>query len=137
MDRNWIMNQNRVAPEYINGLNNFLDIAKNYMSTFGLSKIRCPCRRCGNLYQFNLDYVREHLYRWGISKLYKVWTFHGEVTTPIVDMDPVNEVEHVSDDEEDDTFFDMLNDIRDGEVVGSGGVQLGDNNENMPAGELG
>ncbi|KAI3450391.1 hypothetical protein Pfo_007056 [Paulownia fortunei] len=125
MDRNWIMNQNQVAQEYINGLNNFLDVAKNYMSTFGLSKIRCPCRRCGNLYQFNLDY------------LYKVWTFHGEVTTPIIDMDPVNEVEHVSDDEEDDTFFDMLNDLRDAKVVGSGGVQRGDNNENMPTGELG
>ncbi|KAI3453341.1 hypothetical protein Pfo_010004 [Paulownia fortunei] len=107
------------------------------MSTFGLSKIHCPCRMCGNLYQFNLNYVPGYLYRWGISKLYKVWTFHGEMTTPIVDMDLVNEVEHVSDDEKDDTFFDMLNNLRDAKVVGSSGVQRGDNNENMPAKELG
>ncbi|KAI3447069.1 hypothetical protein Pfo_003734 [Paulownia fortunei] len=107
------------------------------MPTFGLSKIHCPCRKYENLYQFNLDYVREHIYKWGIFKLYKVWTFHGEVTIPIVDIDPVNEVEHISNDEEDDTFFDMLNDLRDAKVVGSGGVQRGDNNENMPVGELG
>ncbi|KAI3443810.1 hypothetical protein Pfo_000475 [Paulownia fortunei] len=97
------------------------------MSTFGLSKIHYPCRRCGNLYQFNLDYVRGHLYRWGISKFYKMWTFYGEVTTPIVDMDPVNEVEQISDDEEDDTFFDMLNNLRD----------IEDNNENPSVKELG
>ncbi|KAI3472558.1 hypothetical protein Pfo_029196 [Paulownia fortunei] len=91
------------------------------MSTFRLSKIHCPCQKCGNLYQFNLDYVRGYLYRWGISKLYKVWTFLGEVTTPSNDTNPINEVEHVSVDEEDDTFFDMLNDLRDAEVIGNSG----------------
>ncbi|KAI3470177.1 hypothetical protein Pfo_026840 [Paulownia fortunei] len=39
-------------------------------------------------------------------------------------------------DEEDDTFFDMLNDLRDVEVVGSSGVRQEDNNENMPIEEL-
>ncbi|KAI3469973.1 hypothetical protein Pfo_026636 [Paulownia fortunei] len=137
MDQNWIMNQNRVAPEYINGLNYFLNIAKNYMSTFWSLKIHCPCRRCENLYQFNLVYIQEHFYRCGIFKLYKLWTFHREVTTLIIDMDPVNEVEHVSDDEEDDIFFDMLNGLRDAEVVGSSGVRWEDNNENSSAEELG
>ncbi|KAI3443855.1 hypothetical protein Pfo_000520 [Paulownia fortunei] len=137
MDQNWIMNHNRAASKYINSLNNFLDVVKNYMSTFGFSKIRCPCRKCGNLYQFNLNYVRGHLYRWGISKLYKVWTFHGEVTTPSDDTNPVNEVEHVSVDEEDNTFFDMLNNLRDVEVVGSSGVRWEDNNENPSTEKLG
>ena len=63
--------------------------------------------------------------------------FSWRKPTPIVDMDPVNEVEHANDDEEDDTFFDMLNDLRDAEVVGSSGVWREDNTENTLAEELG
>ncbi|KAI3448745.1 hypothetical protein Pfo_005410 [Paulownia fortunei] len=73
---------------------------------------------------------------WGFIS-YTKWTFHGEVTTPTDDRNPINEVEHVSVDEEDDTFFDMLNNLRDVELVGSSGVRREDNNENLSAEELG
>ncbi|KAH6792810.1 hypothetical protein C2S52_003287 [Perilla frutescens var. hirtella] len=99
------------------------------MITSQLSKIRCPCRKCGNLYKYDLDNVRAHIFTSGFDKLYKVWTFHGEERTTFDNMDPMEEAENVSSSEENDTFFDMLNDLRDAEVIGSSAVgQEGDDN---------
>ncbi|KAK6119280.1 hypothetical protein DH2020_046968 [Rehmannia glutinosa] len=137
MNRNWIMNLNRVAPEYINGLNGFLKLAENYMRNEDLSKIHCPCRKCRNLYKFDLNYVRGHLYTCGFDKSYKVWIFHGEVSGPSNCASPTNEVEHVDDFEEDDTFFDMLNELRDAEVAGNSEIRSDDYIQNTTGEQFG
>lgn len=125
MDRSWIMNPNRVALEYIRGLNQFLDFANNHMTTENLSKIRCPCQKCRNLFKFQLNQVRGHLYRFGFDKMYLVWTFHGEADRPFDDGNPNNDIDYMSDVEEEDSFFDMLNDLRDAEMA-SGSVGVGE-----------
>lgn len=111
----------------------FWTLAKNYMISSQLSRIRCHCRNCGNLYKYDLENVRAHLFTSGFDKLYRVWTFHGEGRMACDNMDPIEEAEAetVSNSPENDNFFDMLNDLREVEVVGSNVVDQEEDNEDI------
>ncbi|XP_074579109.1 uncharacterized protein LOC141835604 [Curcuma longa] len=110
-------------------------MAENYMISLNLSKIRCPCRRCGNLFKYELDYVRGHLYRWGFDKLYKVWNFHGEAATSSGNISIDNETANDCDFEDDD-FEDMFTDLRNAQNINIGAPQFDDIPANMNANDI-
>ncbi|KAK4438800.1 hypothetical protein Salat_0214600 [Sesamum alatum] len=76
MDKGWMKLEDRTLPEYENGDKLFLDFA--YSSIEPWEKIRCPCRKCNNVYYQNRDDVEADLLEYGILQNYVTWVFHGE-----------------------------------------------------------
>ncbi|KAH7512428.1 hypothetical protein FEM48_Zijuj12G0089800 [Ziziphus jujuba var. spinosa] len=77
MDRSWMLLGNRVLPEYVNGVNDFLKFSINHMDNG--NTIRCPCYKCNNYCWLTPDQMRDHLVIHGIVKVYNPWVYHGEM----------------------------------------------------------
>jgi len=76
MSKRWIQNPNRVADEYLDGIDEFIDFARTRNP--GATRIRCPCRRCNNTLWETIENVRFHLVRNGMIETYSTWNHHGE-----------------------------------------------------------
>ncbi|KAG8364929.1 hypothetical protein BUALT_Bualt18G0049800 [Buddleja alternifolia] len=103
MDRSWMMLEDRTRPEYENGVQEFLNFA--YSSTEPGKKIRCPCKKCNNVYLQNRDDVEADLLEYGIIQNYVTWVLRGE------ELDESNDEGFDSDEEEDNDQleFDEVN----------------------------
>ncbi|KAG8365413.1 hypothetical protein BUALT_Bualt18G0102300 [Buddleja alternifolia] len=103
MDRSWMMLEDRTRPEYENGVEEFLNFA--YSSTEPGKKIRCPCKKCNNVYLQNRDDVEADLLEYGIIQIYVTWVLHGE------ELDESNDEGFDSDEEKDNDQleFDEVN----------------------------
>ena len=75
LDKSWI-SLPRSSPQYLVGLNQFLDYAFMHSSVRG--KIRCPCEKC----KFDKWKTREEVFAHCMDKqfprYYLNWAFHGE-----------------------------------------------------------
>ena len=70
MDKDWMF-ASRVSEKFQLGVDNFLLFAEQVKDDRGF--IRCPCRRCGNLRVFEVEEVREHMFRNIIDLSYTKW----------------------------------------------------------------
>jgi hypothetical protein len=68
-----------LTPEFLNGVEHFVDVAIHYSTSMNESMIRCPCKRCGNKQYLNPSDVKAHIYSKGFRENYWFWTSHGEV----------------------------------------------------------
>ncbi|KAF7115061.1 hypothetical protein RHSIM_RhsimUnG0068500 [Rhododendron simsii] len=76
MDKNWMTIRNRMSSQYREGVDSFIEFAmKNATPELA---IRCPCVNCFNGKKHSSSLVRIHLIRFGISKNYETWIYHGE-----------------------------------------------------------
>ncbi|CAL1412023.1 unnamed protein product [Linum trigynum] len=75
MDKSWI-SMPRNTPEYVQGLNKFLDFA--FERNSGIDHILCPCRKCGFKKLKIRDEVFADLLRSPFPIEYTVWYRHGE-----------------------------------------------------------
>ncbi|XP_050238195.1 uncharacterized protein LOC126687682 [Mercurialis annua] len=78
-DKSW-MKSYRFSLCYIQGVKNFLNVAKDFTDSNG--KVRCPCKNCINIYLKPLQEVKMDLYQYGISENYTNWVHHGETSQP-------------------------------------------------------
>ncbi|KAK1378308.1 hypothetical protein POM88_025052 [Heracleum sosnowskyi] len=85
MDRHtWMYKISRVAREYIDGVENFIEFAEEFQKKkrMELGKeemIMCPCRDCYNLKKYpSATTVHDHLFRRGFMNDYTKWIWHGE-----------------------------------------------------------
>ncbi|KAK1402828.1 hypothetical protein POM88_002433 [Heracleum sosnowskyi] len=85
MDRHtWMYKISRVALEYIDGVENFIEFAEEFpkkkrMELGKEEMIMCPCRDCYNLKKYHSAMtVRDHLFRRGFMNDYTKWIWHGE-----------------------------------------------------------
>nr|XP_009774132.1 PREDICTED: uncharacterized protein LOC104224223 [Nicotiana sylvestris] len=76
MDKNWLLIKNRTLPEYLNGVECFLNFAFSNPEV-GV-RIQCPCIKCNNVLRKSRDEVKTDLLRWGIDPTYDRWIYHGE-----------------------------------------------------------
>nr|XP_009763601.1 PREDICTED: uncharacterized protein LOC104215487 isoform X1 [Nicotiana sylvestris] len=76
MDKNWLLIKNRTLPEYLNGVEYFLNFALSNPEV-GV-RIQCPCIKCNNVLRKSRDEVKTDLLRWGIDPTYDRWIYHGE-----------------------------------------------------------
>ncbi|CAN1725588.1 hypothetical protein LINPERHAP1_LOCUS152, partial [Linum perenne] len=75
MDKSWI-NTLRLSPEYMTGLESFLNFAFSNNNDGG--QIVCPCPKCGFKKWLCRDDVYEHLLRKPFPPGYTVWDRHGK-----------------------------------------------------------
>ena len=76
MDRDWMWFPNRLSRDYVEGVTSFIQVEKEHLRWD--NKTCCPCRDCQNA-QFNdLLTIERHLIRFGFSRSYQKWIFHGE-----------------------------------------------------------
>lgn len=78
-DRSWMNYKNasdRRKPDYVDGVNAFLDFA--FSNAGNNEKIRCPCVNCFLGSFHDRKTVFYHLLARGILKDYNPWTQHGE-----------------------------------------------------------
>ncbi|KAG8391025.1 hypothetical protein BUALT_Bualt01G0145100 [Buddleja alternifolia] len=103
MDKSWMTLEDRRRPEYENGVQQFLNFA--YSSIQPGESIRCPCRKCNNVYFQNRGDVEADLLQYGIIRNYNTWVLHGE------ELDESDDEEFDFDEEEDDdqVEFDEVN----------------------------
>jgi hypothetical protein len=108
MDKSWMQESNRFGNRYIEGVNEFISMARSHVD--GLDRIKCPCRSCLNRYYKPIDKVQDDLFLKGIDLNYTQWIFHGEE-------DPFLQNLHVEHDDENasaediDEVEEMLDDI--------------------------
>ncbi|XVF44273.1 hypothetical protein PTKIN_Ptkin02bG0107000 [Pterospermum kingtungense] len=76
MDHEWVKTKSRLSPEYMEGIDEFLNVAKRGLNTKG--ETLCPCTKCFNTRWHNIDVIRAHLLRVGIDRAYTRWVYHGE-----------------------------------------------------------
>ncbi|XP_060200677.1 uncharacterized protein LOC132628944 [Lycium barbarum] len=76
MDKSWI-GMPRNTPEYVIGLNQFLNFAFNN-AAIG-DKIKCPCPKCGSRKWQTRKIVFNHLIDKSFPKNYVTWFMHGEM----------------------------------------------------------
>ncbi|KAI3709420.1 hypothetical protein L2E82_39182 [Cichorium intybus] len=122
MDHQWVKNGNRVSIEYVNGVKEFLNVARETLNSSGLTL--CPCANCLNSRLQNIGVITAHLINVGIDKSYTRWVYHGE--------DEVNEEDT---NEEDVGPGDFVNEEFDGlregleDVIGHQSFNIGPTND--------
>ncbi|XP_024025712.1 uncharacterized protein LOC112092834 [Morus notabilis] len=106
IDKSWTSLPNRLCPEYITGVREFIQRAQN--STNAKGDIRCPCRDCGNVYWYPARIVQAHLIDRGMQEIYKEETevLHGETIS-----DPPVAKQVAPNAELNDDCYDLLHDI--------------------------
>ncbi|KAF4404462.1 hypothetical protein G4B88_005848 [Cannabis sativa] len=72
MDRDW-MSANRLTVKYREGVDFFLEFSAKNADNPDL--VHCPCLKCGNMERIKIDQIREHLFKNGIDRSYKVVPF--------------------------------------------------------------
>ncbi|XP_048498370.2 uncharacterized protein LOC104900813 [Beta vulgaris subsp. vulgaris] len=80
-ERSWMYDRREgrfLKTEFVNGVRDFIEFAQQNHKFKDAEKIRCPCFRCNNKRFFDVDIVREHLYKKGFCHNYFVWLCHGE-----------------------------------------------------------
>ncbi|KAK2377307.1 hypothetical protein QL285_078005 [Trifolium repens] len=81
-DKRWMKLGDVNLPEYVKGINYFLEFAfsgPEYVSGIKTT-IRCPCRKCNNVFFHTRADTKKHLLRWGFEPSYEKWELHGEKT---------------------------------------------------------
>ncbi|XP_057443879.1 uncharacterized protein LOC130736038 [Lotus japonicus] len=74
--RRWIKLKDRTLPEYLKGVEDFLDFAFSGLKPKRF--LRCPCRKCNNVRYKSRDDVMHDLLKWGFEPSYERWEYHGE-----------------------------------------------------------
>ncbi|KAJ9567086.1 hypothetical protein OSB04_003052 [Centaurea solstitialis] len=83
IDKTWTTIENRNSDEFSRGLESFVERSKAHVDSRGL--IRCPCRKCVNSDFVKVSLMKAHIERFGFSRRYITWVYHGEsITPPIV-----------------------------------------------------
>ncbi|KAJ9539304.1 hypothetical protein OSB04_032037 [Centaurea solstitialis] len=115
--------------EFWEGLDSFVERAKSCVDSGG--RIRCPCKKCVNSILMDMTTMKNHVSRFGFSRLYDTWIYHGESRTPPVvnDVAPSNEMAGAIDDimgehMENDTTHVEGNSDTDGRGVDDGFLKL-------------
>ncbi|XP_052621679.1 uncharacterized protein LOC128127271 [Lactuca sativa] len=76
MSHQWVKIENRTSIEYVNGVKEFLNVARHTLNSNGLTP--CPCSNCLNSRLQNISVITSHLISVGIDKSYTRWVHHGE-----------------------------------------------------------
>ncbi|KAJ1425774.1 Transposase-associated domain [Sesbania bispinosa] len=106
MDKEWT-ELPRFSPEYINGVESFLDFAYNKGRPQG-DEILCPCAKCKNILWARRCVVYDHLISKGFLKGYDVWVNHGERISSRMVIDDDMEDEDDTRDDIDGLLFDTF-----------------------------
>jgi hypothetical protein len=76
MSHQWVKSRNRISTEYVDGVKEFLNVARQTLNSNGLTL--CPCGNCLNTRLQKIDVISAHLINIGIDKSYTKWVYHGE-----------------------------------------------------------
>ena len=95
IDKTWKTIENRNTEEFSIGLKSFVRRSEAHVDNRGL--IRCPCRKCVSCDFVIISLMKAHIERFGCSRRYITWVYHGEtIPPPIVDdIAPRNEMASV------------------------------------------
>ena len=120
MDRSCKYLRHRFQPAFTNGLNLFLEAARQHLNEENES--RCPCRDCKNLEFYPVADIHRHILTKGFQLNYSVWTEHGENMNDD-EVDDISEDDGEEEGEDSDTsgngvsVMDMFDDMnRSGEM---------------------
>ncbi|XP_057246857.1 uncharacterized protein LOC125499464 [Beta vulgaris subsp. vulgaris] len=71
-------NGRNLRPEFLRGVDEFIEFCKANPESPGLDEVRCPCPKCKNRRMHDADTVKVHVYRKGFIPDYYDWYSHGE-----------------------------------------------------------
>ncbi|XP_071709379.1 uncharacterized protein [Rutidosis leptorrhynchoides] len=80
IDKRWITIRHTFNPDFIKGLNAFIERCKNNLDSQG--KCSCPCKHCGNTVFLKPKHIKAHITRYGFEPSYTIWRHHGELPQP-------------------------------------------------------
>ena len=86
-DRQWMyarLDHGWIRPEFILGVERFVEFAKMHPKCMDGEKMKCPCnnRKCRNKNYLDEDTIKVHLGRNGFVADYYRWHHHGETYMP-------------------------------------------------------
>ena len=77
MDRSSIFNRVQISAEYVDGVHQFLQFAREGVDVAGCTL--CPCKNCIKRVKRSMGEIRWHLLHQGFLSMHTVWVEHGEV----------------------------------------------------------
>lgn len=91
MDRRWMYDRNfpgrrGLKQEFVDGVEEFINIVKDKPIVISEGGIRCPCTKCKCGRTRSIEEIKSHLYHHGFKPRYWVWTSHGETILPSMDI---------------------------------------------------
>ncbi|XP_071687474.1 uncharacterized protein [Rutidosis leptorrhynchoides] len=95
IDKRWTTIRHSFNPDFIIGLNAFIERCKNYLDSHG--KCSCPCKHCGNTVFLKPKHIKDHIIKNGFEPSYTIWRHHGELPQPPEvhnTMDPLRNLLH-------------------------------------------
>ncbi|KAF9595098.1 hypothetical protein IFM89_037032 [Coptis chinensis] len=86
IQKDWIHEPNQVSTVYRQGVDDFIDLAKEKYE--GFTTCPCPCTTCRNRKRLVFDEVRRHIVQNSFDLTYTVWSLYGEKRSkyPVVDI---------------------------------------------------
>ncbi|KAL3849955.1 hypothetical protein ACJIZ3_011837 [Penstemon smallii] len=114
IQRGWMYNRmlgRDFNPEWLVGVNQFIEFAKSNIQSLGSRQIRCPCRKCKNKRYADYEEVHAHVLANGFVADYWYWTCHGEVQPYNLNTNiRASSSDHIMEDEEDNRYEDVVYD---------------------------
>ncbi|XP_057803357.1 uncharacterized protein LOC131018659 [Salvia miltiorrhiza] len=110
MDRSWTNDKNRFSKTYIEGVESFLDFAKENVNRSD-DLLRSPCRCCLNTRFKTFEEVKRHLHLNGFSNSYTKWIYHGDKVSTFGDSESNEDDDNLIDNEANESnedIYDML-----------------------------
>ncbi|XP_071705298.1 uncharacterized protein [Rutidosis leptorrhynchoides] len=80
IDKRWTTIRHTFNPNFIKGLNAFIERCNNNLDSHG--KCSCPCKHCGNTVFLKPKHIKAHITRYGFEPSYTIWRHHGELPQP-------------------------------------------------------
>ncbi|KAF9620037.1 hypothetical protein IFM89_010653 [Coptis chinensis] len=84
IQKDWILEPNRLSTVYRQGVDDFIDLAKEKYE--GFTTCPCPCTTCRDGKRLVFDEARRHIVQNSFDLTYTVWSLHGEMRSkyPVV-----------------------------------------------------
>ena len=106
----WLLD--RLSKDYVKWVKSFIEVSKEHLRWN--NKTRCPCRDYQNARFNDLLTVECHFIRFGFSRSYQRWIFHGEEHETLIsrqnDVIANEQVMNTTDDDSLNEVIDVLND---------------------------
>ncbi|XP_039119063.1 uncharacterized protein LOC120255272 [Dioscorea cayenensis subsp. rotundata] len=88
-DRQWMYQRRTrglIDPNFIDGVNSFVEFAKAHSNCLDGYLMRCPCnhKKCRNRNLLDEDTIKAHIAKYGFVENYETWIHHGESDDGII-----------------------------------------------------
>lgn len=98
MNRAWMyerfQSNGTFNPEFLRGLNGFIDFVMNQPMLMDEDKVKCLCMRCDNIHYHAKGIVQYYIAKNGFILDYKIWRFYVKIKIPTAEYHNLEDIQY-------------------------------------------